>query len=249
MRRFCIVGLCVLLTIAGLHAADFAQTEKPTVDIVFITSFIEAPNEFMRNLVREWGESRGENARFTFVALSDIDHITASIMESRSGADVINLNIFVPVLYSGVLADVTDLAEEIGSKYGRFLEVARANSVIDGRWRSIPCYYFQFVQIYRKDIYDAIGEDYARTFPDDVLRICHAVQAKFPNATPVGVSLGRGADSETFIWDTIWGFGGKMVEEDGTTVVFNSPETVAAVRFILDLYNEGWPRASNNAAG
>src|SRR2546430_6015420 len=57
--------------------------------------------------------------------------------------------------------------------------------------------------------------------------------------------------------NTIWGYGGKLVEADNTTVALHSPGTVAAVQLIADMFTKhkiipkgaiAWDNTGNNKA-
>lgn len=71
---------------------------------------------------------------------------------------------------------------------------------------------------------------------------------------PVGIGISPEIDSEMANREVIWSFGGSVQDED-ENVVFNSPETVAAVKYLAQVQNEamtaevfGWTGASNNQA-
>jgi multiple sugar transport system substrate-binding protein len=75
-----------------------------------------------------------------------------------------------------------------------------------------------------------------------------------------GVTINRSGDGHGLIMSVIHSFGGSIVDESGLRVVFNSPETVAAVEWLAETYTsdkykpmlppgvESWTDTSNNEA-
>ena len=53
---------------------------------------------------------------------------------------------------------------------------------------------------------------------------------------PLRHAVSNANDAESNLRNVIWSFGGKVMAEDGKTVVFNSPETRAAYQFIADMF-------------
>ena len=88
------------------------------------------------------------------------------------------------------------------------------------------------------------------------MRTCSAGGRAIYESTgiPVGIGISPEIDSEMANREVIWSFGGSVQDENGA-VVFNSPATVAAVKYLARLQNEamtaevfGWTGASNNQA-
>ena len=108
----------------------------------------------------------------------------------------------------------------------------------------------------RKDLLDEIG----KPLPADlggVARRWQAIQTKHPQISGFGMTVSNSNDAESAIRMMIWSFGGKVMAEDGKTVVFNSPETRAAYQFVADMFLKDriiphsaltWDDAGNNVA-
>ena len=75
-----------------------------------------------------------------------------------------------------------------------------------------------------------------------------------------GLTVNRSGDGHGFIMDVIQAYGGSITDESGQVVVFDSPETVAAVQWLEETYTsekyrpmlppgiESWTDVSNNEA-
>lgn len=86
---------------------------------------------------------------------------------------------------------------------------------------------------------------------DGFLAACKAMSA---NGHYPGFALGNAVgDCNTWTHTILWGFGGNMVDENNN-VVLNSPETVAALEYVKELYSTfipgtlSWLDANNNKA-
>jgi len=71
-----------------------------------------------------------------------------------------------------------------------------------------------------------------------------------------GVSYGHSSDGTQFIQGVLWSYGSQMFTPDGKTVTFDSPQTVAGLKFVVSLYQDhltpsgllSWDDSSNNKA-
>ncbi len=84
-----------------------------------------------------------------------------------------------------------------------------------------------------------------------------AIQAKHPIVSGFGMTVSNSNDAEAAIRVVMWSFGGKVMDKDGKTVVFDSPETRAAYQFVADMFLKDriiphsaltWDDAGNNVA-
>jgi multiple sugar transport system substrate-binding protein len=161
-----------------------------------------------------------------------------------------------PHFFPDKLIELTDLAEYLGQKYGGWYDTARRYGTINsgphkGKWIGLPLGAGGALLNYRISWLKEAGFE---TFPTDFdayLRMCRAL-AK--NGHPPGFALSHATgDAETWSHNVLWGFGGKVADEKNN-VVINSPETVAAIEYMIELnktFIEGtlsWTGVSNNNA-
>jgi multiple sugar transport system substrate-binding protein len=124
-----------------------------------------------------------------------------------------------------------------------------------GKAYSVPHYVSPTPLITRMDILEAAKVDPPKTW-DELIEVCKKLQ-KPPKLTGFGMCLGLHTDADNNIVNTIWSYGGKLVEEDDKTVALNSPGTIQAVKLIADMYNKhkiipkgavSWDNQGNNKA-
>ncbi len=161
----------------------------------------------------------------------------------------------------GVLQDVTDVVTELEAVYGPVEAVAKNNLFIDGKWWGIPYYGGASGYFARKDWLDEKGIKLSevKTFEnlrDVALEISDPAKRRYG----WGFSVNRNTDANSIIVDTITAYGGAISSNDGTKVVFNSPETVQAITVLSEIYTnpkyrnmlppgvETWTNTGNNEA-
>lgn len=138
------------------------------------------------------------------------------------------------------ILDVTAEVEQLQQKYGAVGAAAEANLKIDGKWWGIPYYTIGGGGWWlRKDWLEAKGitREQLKSFQDlrgAMLEISDPAQKRYG----WGVSVNRSNDGNVLIESVINHWGGSFTADDGRKVVFNSPETVAAVQFLAETYTD-----------
>jgi multiple sugar transport system substrate-binding protein len=170
------------------------------------------------------------------------------------------------LLYSqNALEPVTETAEEMIATYGEpaFRQVSQG--LIDGEWYGIPYMMHGGGQFGRLSKFAELGvapEDVASSFPtyDDRRDACLAMSKPDEEFYGWGLTVNTGGDARGFIMSVIQNYGGHYTDEAITEVTFDSPETVAAVEWLTDIYTSdqyapmlppglmAWDDSSNNEA-
>jgi multiple sugar transport system substrate-binding protein len=243
-------GLAAIL--ATRQAPAFAQAQ--TVHWLRWADFVPASDVLLKGeITAECQKALGIKLTVETINANDIQARVTSSVQSGSGPDVINLLNNWAHLYAESLADVGDIAEELGKSQGGFHETARAAAYDGKRWLAVP-YNIVGVQIaYRKSWFDEIG--YPK-FPETWEQYRDAGKKLKAKGRPIGQTLGHTfGDAPNFAYPFLWSFGGKEVEADGKTVVLNTKETVESVKFMTafwkDSHDEGglaWDDSNNNRA-
>jgi multiple sugar transport system substrate-binding protein len=251
MKRLCwlfgVIAILVL-TLAISIPTSSAQTK---LTITVRGQFTPGTNDLFKQQVADWAKEKGVSAEVEFVSLDDLTAKAASAAETGVGPDIIYFPISGPNLFAEKLLDMDDVANELGTKLGGWVDVAKQVSIVGSHWKAIPHYGAFHALVHRKDIIKEIANE---TIPDtweDVLRVGKKLR---PLGHPVGFPLGHATgDANNFVYSVLWAYGAKEVEKDGKTIALNSPETRKALEFIAKLYKEamppgvlGWDDSSNN---
>jgi multiple sugar transport system substrate-binding protein len=160
------------------------------------------------------------------------------------------------------LEDVTDVVDEAIKLYGDIVPfTAEKNAKIEGRWWSVPFFSHSGAWFARKDLFEAAGIDVSTLDTFDQRReAALQVSDASKEIWGWGLTINKSGDGHGTIISIIHSFGGRVVDETGQKVVFNSPETVAAVKWMAETYTgekykpmlppgiESWTDTSNNEA-
>jgi multiple sugar transport system substrate-binding protein len=178
-------------------------------------------------------------------------------LEAGNPPDVTRYGQAQAALYrsQGHLIEVTDIVERMQKVPGGLFDASLRAVMYKGKAYSVPHYVSPTPLITRMDILEAAKVEPPKTW-DELIEVCKKLQ-KPPKLTGFGMCLGLHTDADNNIINTIWSYGGKLVEEDDKTIALNSPGTVQAVKLIADMYNKhkiipkgavSWDNQGNNKA-
>jgi len=161
----------------------------------------------------------------------------------------------------GLVADVTDLTKQLTDAYGAVMPIVPNGLVRDGKYYAVPYFTSSDAWFIRKDWMAAKGIDPATL---DTYEKCRdaalAISDPSKNQFGWGFSPYAVGDATSVITHCMASYGGAIQDKTGTKVVFNSPETVAAITFFSDIYTnpkyknmlptgyESWDGSGNNMA-
>ena len=242
--------------IAAILAAGQAPAYAQGVTVHWLrwNDFIPSSDELLKKeIVPAAEKALGIKLNIETINGNDLQARTTSAIQSGAGPDVIcGLNNW-PQLYAESVADVSDLAEEIGKAQGGFYDESKVVAHDGKKWIGVPWCVLGAMIVYRKSWFEEIG---LSKFPE-TWEEYHAAGKKLKaKGQPLGQTLGHTfGDAPTFSYAYLWSWGGKEVEADGKTVVLNGKAAVDSVKFMQsfwkDAHDEGglaWDDTSNNRA-
>ncbi|MDQ2784413.1 MAG: ABC transporter substrate-binding protein [Chloroflexota bacterium] len=161
----------------------------------------------------------------------------------------------------GLLTDVTALTKQLTDAYGTLMPIVAPGLQVSGKFWAIPYFTSSDAWFVRKDWCAAKGIDPATL---DTYEKCRdaalAISDPSKNQFGWGFSPYAVGDAASDITHCVNSYGGSIQDKTGTKVVWNSPETVAAITFYSDIYTNpkyknmlppgvnGWTDTSNNEA-
>src|SRR6202011_3945522 len=127
-----------IATILGSGRAP-AAAQASTVHWLRWNDFVPASDELLRKQIApECKKALGITLNIETINGNDIQARTTSAIQSGSGPDVIcGLNNW-PQLYAESVADVSDLAEEIGKAQGGFYDESKVVANDGKKWIAVP---------------------------------------------------------------------------------------------------------------
>ncbi len=244
--------------IAGILASGRAPAYAQATTLHWLrwSDFVPASDQVLRTKIApECEKALGMKVILETINANDIQARITSAIQSGSGPDVIMTLNNWPQLYTESLADVSDVAEELGKAQGGYYGIAKAVATVGNKWIAVPWAIGGGLVAYRKSWFEEIGYPEGK-FPDTWDTFRAAGKQLKAKGRPIGQALSHSfGDPPGFWYPYLWSWGGKEVEADGKTVALDSKETVELVKYAVPFWKEAcdegglaWDDSSNNRA-
>src|SRR5437763_4411352 len=182
------------------------------------------------------------------INLEGVDGLTiqarvTSSVSSGSGPDIISSINNWAQLYAESVADVSDVAEEIGKAQGGYYETAKAIAFDGKKWIAVPNTIVGLQIVNRASWWNEIGYG-PEKYPESWEEWRDAGKKLKAKGRPLGQTLAHAFGDANELWyPYLWSWVGKEVEEDGNTVVRNRHGTIESVKFAVGLWKDAATRA------
>ncbi|MGN6772973.1 MAG: ABC transporter substrate-binding protein [Rhizobiaceae bacterium] len=201
---------------------------------------------------KKFTEATGVEVRIDKESWEDIRPKAAVAANVGSGPDIMWVWFDDPQQYPDKLVDLTDLADYLGGKYGGWYDGPKSYATNEGKFVGLPIATIGNAIVYRKSIVEKAGFSEFPKDTDGFLKLCQTLKEK--GLTPAGFTQGHGVgDGNNYAHWLLWSHGAKMVDENNK-VTINSPETIEAIKYSMELYKtfipgtESWLDVNNNRA-
>lgn len=230
---------------------SFKPEEGASLRLLRWSPFVKGDEEQWLANTKKFTEATGVEVRVDKESWEDIRPKAAVAANVGSGPDLMLVWFDDPHQYPDKLLDVSDLANYLGNKYGGWYDGPKSYATRDGAFIGLPLATIGNAIVYRESwVKEAGFTEFPKT-TDKFLELCKALQK---TGHPVGFTHGHGVgDGNNYAHWLLWSHGGKMVDEK-STVTINSPETLKAIEYAMELYKtfipgtEGWLDVNNNRA-
>lgn len=154
----------------------------------------------------------------------------------------------------GLLEDLSDVLADIEQDLGALHPTVAQDMVAeDGSIYAIPVNNSATMLHYRTDYFAEAGLEAPPVTWEEMEETCAKLKEVNPDVYPFGHCISASDDSEAQNLWILRSFGGKLWDEEGNVAV-NSPETIEAINYIVNLYNKGyippttieWDSSGNN---
>jgi len=205
-------------------------------------------------LVKEWMEKNNRKVDMTIVTNATRLTGVTTALESKTGPDILVLGNVEPQQYNDSLLDLTDIGNELGRENGGWYPVAERYGKVQGKWKMFPIFLLAQMILYRSDMLADAGVAVPKTWPE-FRSALEKLKTRLPSGVlPFGISYGRSFDAQQFMLAITMANGGKVL--DGSKVVWDSPASVKALQYMIDLVKDGlmnqdalsWDDGTNNQA-
>ncbi len=219
--------------------------------ILMWSHFVPSHDQWFDAFARDWGTAVGVDVTIDHVNTAEVPGQITSQIAAGSGHDLIQHIAAIPQFEPSVL-DLTDVVTEAEGRYGEMLDICRRSSLNPNTNK-----YFAYAPgwvpdpgNFRRSLWEAAGMPDGPSTWDDLLTGGSAIRAD--QGVQLGIGMSQEIDSNMAGLALIWSFGGSVQDEE-ENVVLDSPETLAAVEYMAELFSGAmteevfaWNAASNN---
>jgi multiple sugar transport system substrate-binding protein len=214
------------------------------------TFYVPENNKQLDDLAAQLGKDTGMEVKVD--RSNEVGTKVATAIESGVGGDVAVLADFDAHKYGDKFSDLTEVANDLDKTWEGWYDVAKQACIVEGKWRALMVGQAPAAWNWRPDMFKEAGVD---KFPDSFDELLVAAKKLKAKNTPVGMTLGQAAgDGRSTNYPVLYAFGGKEFEADGKTIAINSPETLKAVEWYVEMFKEmdpgvtAWLDPDNNQA-
>ena len=249
-------AILITIFLALLPGSASAQDRFPAgtaISLLQWKHFVPGYDEWFDRYIREWGAANNVAVTVDRVNFAELPAALAAEIDAGQGHTIIELP-SSPASFVAGLHDLRDINNLAAARHGERHDFCTALSYLPD-----SDFFYGFVAGYALnhgnydiELWTQAGYPAGPATYEDLLAGGRAIYES--TGIPVGIGISPEIDSEIALREVIWSFGGSVQDEYGA-VVFNSPETVAAVKYLAQLQNEamtaevfGWTGASNNQA-
>src|SRR5690349_11879789 len=159
-RAFLRTGGRALAGIAGILAAGRAPVSWAARDLSLLTAVNYAPASDVKlsELAKRFTKASGVNVRIDHIQSVQMPAKLSAEIMSKSGHDIISLEMHYPWLFQPGLADVSDICNDLAKKHGEWYPFAKEHAFVKGQWVGVPYLYISFPGSHRIDLFEKVGE-------------------------------------------------------------------------------------------
>jgi multiple sugar transport system substrate-binding protein len=219
--------------------------------ILMWSHFVPSHDVWFDGFARAWGDAVGVAVTVDHVNTAEVPGQITSQIAAGSGHDLIQHIAAIPQFEPSVL-DLGDVVSEAEGRYGDMLDLCRRSSFNPNTDK-----YFAYAPgwvpdpgNYRRSLWEAVGLPEGPSTWQELLD--GGSELKSSQGIQLGIGMSQEIDSNMAGLALIWSFGGSVQDAD-ENVVLDSPETVAAVEYMAELFSGAmteevfaWNAASNN---
>jgi len=260
------VAVAAPTTAATATPLPLPEGSAGKLTVIHRTEYFEAVQQKFRSAVEDYAKAQGIQLDISTAnpeLFGDFMAKMQAAVQAGVPPDLSYHTLSITQMQSlDIVEDATDVVDELVKNYGDVVPVTAAkNAQFEGKWWAVPFISNSGAWFGRKDLFEAAGIDPQSldTFDkrrDAALKISDSSKKVWG----WGLTINKSGDGHGTIMDIIQAFGGSITDKSGQKVVFNSPETVAAVKWMQETYGsdkykpmlppgiESWTDTSNNEA-
>jgi ABC-type glycerol-3-phosphate transport system substrate-binding protein len=221
------------------------------LNILLWSHFVPRHDEWFDAFATEWGQEVGVDVTIDHLDVAEVPTRISAEISAGSGHDLMQYIAPIPQFEPSVV-DLSDVTQECESRYGAQFELCRVSS-FNPTTNKFFAYSHSWVPDpgdYRRSLWEGVGLPDGPATWDELLQ--GGAEIKAQQDVQMGIGMSQEIDSNMAGRALIWSFGG-AIQDENENVIINSPETVEAVEFMAQLFEQtmteevfAWNAASNN---
>jgi hypothetical protein len=242
------------LGLQGILAVRKAPAYAPGTSLHFLLwkNFSPPADVELMRQGTEWGKQNHVNVKIEQINGNDIPARAAAAMENKQGPDIVQFFHDWQNQYANGLVDVTDICTTLESKYGGYLEYAKAHATLKGQFTAVPHTIVPNIYVVRMSYLKAAG---TKEWPNTWEELRREGKKWKAAGRPIGQTVAHTfGDAVAVTHPYLWSFGAAEQDENGR-VAIEDKQALEALRFFKALWDDtmdsagiGWDDSSNNRA-
>lgn len=225
--------------------------EGTQLQIMQWSHFVPAYDVWFDEFAPAWGEANGVEVTVDHLDIASLDPSLIAALDAGEGPTLVELPIAAANYVEGV-HDLSDLVARAEEEFGPMNDTCRANSYLptNDMWYGFCHGWTPDPGDYDISMWTEAGFASGPSTWAELLEGGTYIRENL--GVPMGLGLSPEIDSNMAMRAIIWSHGGS-IQDENECVVINSPEVLAAVEYLVELYNNtmteevfGWNAASNN---
>jgi multiple sugar transport system substrate-binding protein len=223
-------------------------------------------NDYVRAEINAYAAEQGWPLDISYTAgfasgTGEIEKLAAAV-QSGDPPDIVHQDYSTVLLRNlYIIQPVTDVVEQVEAVYGPAAPYLRQIHYLDDQWWVVPYHQRAGGDYYRRDAFDKAGIDVQKIrLLEDMREACLEANDAENEMFGWGLTVNRSGDGNSLINRAKTAYGGGWQDETGQFVATNSPEMIAGMTFIKEIYTEdkwapmlppgvlAWNDISNNEA-
>jgi multiple sugar transport system substrate-binding protein len=244
-----------------------APAQAPTSMVVaHRKEYFQEMETIFSDAVKAWAAENNVEVETTVVAAEATEDFvpkTLAAVEAGNPPDFIyHVRLTQQLYFYNALQDVSDTVEKAIASYGQPSSGHSRNNNIEGKWWAIPFINSGGGQFARRSLFEAVGVDPLNDLGtyDAIREACLELSKPDEQIYGWGRTVNKGGDGQGGVTEILQNWGTQITNADMTQLTFNSPETIAAVEWLAELYTSekyapmlppgvlAWTDSSNNEA-
>jgi multiple sugar transport system substrate-binding protein len=236
-------------TIVEVDMQDFP--EGTAIHLVQWSHFVPQYDKWFDPFLEAWGDANGVEVSVDHVGIPETTTTLAAAIDAGEGPTMVEV-LFSPSAFVEGVHDLTDVNMRAAELFGEQVDSCAKSSylpVLD-KFYGFCHGWIPDPADYDAALWLAVGFPSGPSTWAELLEGGAAIKDQF--GVPLGIGLSPELDSRMAGRAIIWSYGGS-IQDENENVVINSPETIAAVKQMAELYQNtmteevfAWTAASNN---